>query len=362
MRVALVHDSLTQYGGAERVLEELHAIFPASPVFVPNIRRTVLPPRFDSWDIRTTWLDRLAFSRRFHRSVFPLYPLAMHSLDLRGFDIVISSSFNFAHNVVTGPETQHICYCHSPARFLWDYHGYAERESFSKTKRMLIEPLLPMLRSLDLSAARGVDTWIATSGLVRDRIRKLYRRRSVIIPPPVDTSAFYVRPNPDAYYLLLMRLVGWKRADLAIAACNTLNLPLVVAGDGRELSRLQSLAGPTVSFVGRVDGRQKADLYARCTALILPALEDFGITPLEAMASGRPVIALKGGGALDTVIPGVTGELFASQDVKSLVEVLQSFDPSRYNPAVIRAHAESFDSKQFRAKILNVVERRLQSA
>jgi glycosyltransferase involved in cell wall biosynthesis len=282
----------------------------------------------------------------------------MQGLDLREYDVVISSSFNFAHHVLTGPQTRHICYCHSPARFLWDYSAYAEREGFGRGKRFVVESLLPVMRSLDLSAASGVDAWISTSGIVRDRIRKFYRRRSQVIPPPVDMSAFQPAASHDNYYLLLMRLVGWKRADIVIEACNQLGLKLVVAGDGRELSNLKAIAGPTISFAGRVEGVEKANLFARCAAFILPALEDFGITPLEAMASGRPVIALGAGGALDTVKPGVTGEFFYSQTVESLVSVLRSFDPTRYDPETIEAEARKYDSAHFRRRILDVVQRR----
>ena len=351
MRTALVHDSLTQYGGAEKVLEELHAVFPEAPVFVPNIRREVLPAAYDDWDIRTTWLDRVPGSRTHHRSMAPLYPFAMHGIDLSGYDLVISSSFNFAHNVSTGPQTRHVCYCHSPSRFLWDYNGYAEREKFGRVKRACVEASLPLLRSLDMAAAQGVDGFIATSGLVRDRIRKIYRRRARVLPPPIDLSAFHIARQPERYFLLIMRLVGWKRADIAVEACNALNLPLVVAGDGRELGRLQALAGPSVRFAGRVDGAEKARLLSECAALILPAMEDFGITPLEAMASGRPVIAYGAGGVLDTVQPGRTGVLFPEQTTESLIAALRRFDPDEYDPNAIRAHAARFDRRHFRAAI-----------
>lgn len=357
MKVAIVHDVINQYGGAEKVLEELRAIYPDATIMAPSYHPDLLPPRFRDWGIRTSWLDRLPGANRFHRIVFPLYPFAMQSLVTDGYDLVISSAFNFAHNVTTGPDTTHVCYCHSPSRFLWDFDAYARREGFGKVKRGLIAPFLPPLRGLDIASAQGVDHWIATSDLVQRRIRKTYRRRSALIPPPIDINEFHVAPRHDGYYLLLMRLVGWKRADVAIEACNRLGLKLLVAGDGRDMARLKQMAGPTIEFVGRVDGARKADLYARCAAFILPAIEDFGITPLEAMASGRPVIALGEGGALDTVRPGVTGEFFAEQEAGSLAGVLSGFDPDAYDPQAIRRHAAQYDRTVFQRRIREEVAR-----
>ncbi|MCF1504287.1 glycosyltransferase [Afifella sp. H1R] len=351
MRVALIHEALTVYGGAEKVLEELMRMFPEAPVFVPLYEPSAFPEIFHKADIRATWINRLPLVRRHHRALFPLYPLLMSSIDLSGYDLVISSSFNFAHNVVTPPESCHVCYCHSPPRFLWDYNAYARREGFGVWKRRVVESMLPRLRSMDRAAAQGVDFWVSTSTLVEQRIRKTYRRRSTIIPPPVDVNEFRPGSGRGEYFLLLMRLVGWKRPDIAVKACSELGVKLVVAGDGREMRHLKALAGPSVEFVGRVDGEAKAELYRNCTALILTSVEDFGITPLEAMASGRPVIALGEGGALDTVVPGETGELFDEQTCESLKRTLRHFNPERYDPAFIRRHAEIFDSRQFRTKL-----------
>jgi glycosyltransferase involved in cell wall biosynthesis len=317
-----------------------------------------MPRDFDSWDIRTSWLAKIPGANRHHRAVFPLYPYAMHSVDLSDYDLVLSSSFNFAHNAVAGPDTCHVCYCHSPSRFLWDFHGYAKREGFSALKKSMVIPFLPSLRADDVVSAQRVDAWVATSRIVRQRIHKIYRRRSSIIPPPVDLTQFAPSTTGhDNYFLLLMRLVGWKRADIVIEACNALGRSLVVAGDGRESQRLRRMAGPTIRFVGRVEGEQKAELFARCAAFIVPSVEDFGIAPLEAMASGRPVISIGEGGALDTVIPGVTGEFFMEQTAASLAEALCNFDSEAYDPAVIRRHAEAFSSGRFRQRITELVDR-----
>jgi glycosyltransferase involved in cell wall biosynthesis len=357
MKVALVHEALNVYGGAEKVLEELHEVFPSASVFVPMYRPDAFPSPMQDWSVQSTWMNDLPWASRLTRHLFPLYPFAMHSIDLTDYDLVISSSFNFAHSVMTGPYTRHICYCHSPSRFLWDFHNYVRQENLGMLKRSLVLPFLPWLRTHDRIAAQGVDHWVSTSRLVQDRIRKIYRRRSTVIPPPVKVDDFHVSATHDGYYLLLMRLVGWKRADIAIEACNALKLPLVVAGEGRDLHRLKDIAGPTIKFVGRVDGAAKAELYAKCAAFILPSLEDFGITPLEAMASGRPVIALGQGGALDTVEPGITGEFFPEQTAESLIQVLRSFDPGHYSPAKIRKHAETFDSSHFKLRIRDLAER-----
>lgn len=356
MRVALVHDALNQYGGAERVLEQIKAIYPTAPVFVPLWDPTKMPAHYGEWDVRASWLDRVPLARKKHRMMLPLYPHAMESLDLSSFDLVIGSSFGFAHGVLTAPGTLHVNYCHSPGRFLWDYHRYAERERLGRAARLLLSPMLTSLRQWDRMAAERPDAWIATSQLVQGRIRKFYGKPSVIIPPPVDVGRFEQGAGDGGYYLMLMRLVGWKRPDIPIAACTRLGLNLVVAGDGREEAHLKSIAGPTVRFVGRVDDAAMRPLYAGCKAFILPAEEDFGVTPLEAMASGRPVIAYGRGGVLDTVVPGVTGAFFDEQTAEALADLLSRFDPDAFDPAAIRAHAQGFDNAVFRQRFKAFVD------
>ncbi len=362
MKVALVHDALNQYGGAERVLEQVKAVYPNAPLFVPLWDPSRMPKSYAAWDVRPSWLDRVPFARTKHRLMLPLYPNAIESLDLRGYDVVVGSSFGFAHGVLTDPGTLHVNYCHSPGRFLWDYHRYAERERLGRPARMLLSTMLTQLRQWDLAAAERPDAWIATSRLVQDRIRKFYRKPSVIIPPPVDVSRFDCGNGEGGYYLMLMRLVGWKRPDIAVEACTRLGLNLVVAGDGRETAALRAIAGPTVRFVGRVDDAGMRPLYAGCRAFILPAEEDFGVTPLEAMASGRPVIAYGRGGALDTVLSGVTGVFFHEQTASSLADALSRFEPHDYDPAAIRAHAMQFDNNVFRQRLRSFVQDRLTAA
>ncbi|HEY3268024.1 MAG TPA: glycosyltransferase [Armatimonadota bacterium] len=356
MKVALVHDWLNQYGGAERVLEDFHTLYPEAPVFVSMYDRERMPAEYRDWDIRTTWMQRLPLVKKKHQPFMPLYPIAFESFDLSGYDVVLSSSSAFCHGVLTRAETCHVCYCHTPTRFMWDYFHYVKRENLGRMTQRALAPILFRLRPWDKAAADRVDYWMANSRVVQQRIAKFYRRSSTVIHPPVNTTRFQPASGHDDYYLVLSRLIGYKRIDLAVEACTRLGKRLIVAGSGRDAESLKRLAGPTVEFVGRVNDEQMRTLYARCKAFLFPGEEDFGITPLEAMASGRPVIAYGAGGALDTVIPGVTGSFFIEPTVDSLAAALTAFDPDVYDPAAIRAHAEGFDSALFRQRIQDFVE------
>lgn len=358
MKVALVHDYLNQYGGAERVLDELHAIWPEAPVYTSIYEPSRMPAAYGQWDIRPSALNRLPFARRKHQALLFLLPQAFESFDLDDYDLVVSSSSGFAHGVLTRPQTLHVCYCHSPPRFLWDYHHYARSEGLGRAARFVVSTSLPRLRVWDRVAADRADAWVSTSRLVRGRIDRFYSKPSTVIPPPVDVSRFTVGHEPGGYFLMLMRLVGWKRPSIAVEACTRLGLPLVVAGDGRDLPELKRMAGPTVRFVGRANDAQMRELYRDCRALILPSEEDFGITPLESMAAGRPVIAYGSGGVLDTVVPGETGAFFEAQTADSLAEALLAFDERDFDSRTIRRHAEQFDRTVFAARLKAYVEER----
>ncbi len=359
MKVAIVHDYLNQYGGAERVLDELKLMYPDAPVYTAIHDPAAMPARYRDWDIRPSWLNRMPMANSRHQMLLPLYPMAFESFDLSGYDLVLTSSSGFAHGVLTQHHTLNVCYCHSPARFLWDYHRYAGQEQLSRPARAFVGSQLSRLRQWDKVSADRTDDWISTSDVVKRRIRKLYGQDSMVIPPPVDTTRFDVGQGQGEYYLMLMRLVPWKRPDIVVDACTRLGVNLVVAGDGRALEGLRKSAGPTVKFVGRVNDSQMRDLYRSCKALILPSMEDFGITPLEAMASGRPVIAYGRGGVLDTVIPGVTGAFFDEQTAESVAEALGAFDPAVFDPQRIRLHAETYDSVAFRARLQVFVDDKL---
>ena len=361
MKVALVHDYLNQMGGAERVVMALHEIFPEAPIYTSIYDPKRVDPAFGKMDIRTSFMQKFPGVTKHHQPYLPFYPFAMEQLDLRGYDLVFSSSSAFAKGVITRPETVHICYCHTPMRWCWNYEEYVEREHIGKVARSLLPFLITRLRIWDQMSATRVDHFIANSPIVAERIRKYYRRESIYIPPPVEASRFPFDSTSQAedYFLILSRLVPYKRIDLAIQACNALQLPLVIIGGGRDQERLQRLAGPTIRFLGRLPDEQVIHYYKHCRAFLFPGEEDFGITPLEAQACGRPVIAYGAGGALATVIEGVTGTFFYEQTVESLVSVLANFDAKTFNPTAIRNHALEFDTPRFQRRIVQYIEAKM---
>ncbi|GAB4442747.1 MAG: glycosyltransferase [Anaerolineae bacterium] len=356
MKIALVHDWLNQRGGAEDVLEELVGLFPGAPVYTSMYWRDAMPDAYRAWDIRTTWLDRLPLIHRRHQPFLPLYPLAWGRVDLSGYDLVISNKSGFCHGVRTG-DAPHVCYCLTPTRYVWDYDTYVQGERIPALLRVVIRPLADRLKRWDRAAADRVDHFIAISSEVQRRIARYYGRESVIIYPPVHTRMFAPAPEVGDYYLSLGRLVPYKRVDLAVQACTRLGLPLRVAGSGRDRARLEAMAGPTVQFLGRVPDADLPDLFARAKAFILPGLEDFAITPVQAQAAGRPVIALRGGGALDTVIEGETGAFFDAPTVESLMAALDRFDAGAFDPARAVENARRFDVDVFRREMREYVER-----
>lgn len=358
LKVALVHDWLNQIGGAEDVLEVLNKLFPRAPIHTSLYWRQKMPDHWQEWDIRTSFIDRLPGSHRRQQLYLPFYPLAFEQFDFSQYDLVLSNKSGFCHGIITGPETVHICYCLTPTRFLWRYHQYAEQENLGNWTRRALAPFLTYLRMWDQLAARRVDHFIAISQEVRRRIAKIYGRDSVIIYPPVDTKRFQLASRIDDYYLIVGRLVPYRRLDLLIEAFNKLDRPLLIAGRGRDRARLEAMAGPNITFLGYVPDEELPDLMARCRAFLFPGEEDFGIAPIQAMAAGRPVIAYAGGGALDTVVPG-TGTLFADQSVAAIIDTVESFDTSAINPSFIRAHAEKFDTSVFKQQMTEFIASKL---
>jgi glycosyltransferase involved in cell wall biosynthesis len=355
LRIALVHDWLNQMGGAEDVLENMVALFPEAPVYTSIYWPEGVSPAYRRWDIRTSWMDKLPGVKRRHQLFLPLYPLAFESLDFGGYDVILSNKSGFCHGVITPPETVHVCYCLTPTRYVWRYHDYALREGFGGLARMVLAPILSHLRMWDRLAADRVDRFIAISTEVQRRIAKYYRRDSVVIHPPVDTQRFSPAPSHDDYYLSVGRVIPYKRIDLAVQACTKLGLPLKIGGTGRDLERLKAMAGPTVEFLGYVPDDDLPKLMARCKAFLFPGAEDFGITPVQAMAAGRPVIAYAYGGSLDMVVEGISGTLFREQNVESLIDALQRFESDLYDSQAVRRHAEQFDAAIFRQKIHDVI-------
>ncbi len=357
MRVALVHDHLIQHGGAERVLSALQAIFPEAPTYTLYYDKEAMKADFGHKDIRPSFLQHVPMGKRFFRYLLPLMPSATESYDLSEFDVVISSASAFAKGIVTPTDCVHISYCHTPTRYLWsDAQSYVEELRAPKIVKWVLPPVLSLLRLWDKAAADRTDLFIANSKTVQNRIKKYYRRESEVIHPPVDVAKFNISINPKTYFLAGGRLVSYKRFDLVVEAFTKLGLPLKVFGSGPAEETLRQMAGPTVEFLGRVSDDERARLFADAIAFINPQEEDFGLTVVEAMAAGRPVIAYKKGGATETVVEGVTGTFIVEQTVDALVETINNFDANKFEPAKIRAHAETFSTERFRKQLLAFVE------
>lgn len=355
MKVALVHDYLNQMGGAERVLLALHDLYPDAPIFTSIYDPARLDPAFRRLDIRSSFMQRLPLISKHHQPFLMLYPLAFERFDLREYDLILSSSSAFAKGVVARPDAHHICYCHTPMRWAWSYQDYIEWEKLAPPARAVLPFFIRHLRRWDQATARRVDYFIANSSVVAQRIANCYQHEATVIPPPVVTARYSISPNQEAYFLVVSRLVPYKRIDIAIEACNLLRLPLKIIGIGRDRARLERLAGPTIEFLGWLPDEQVQRYLARCQALIHPGAEDFGLTPLEAQASGRPVIAYGAGGALMSVIDGVTGLFFHERSPHALAEVLATFQPEHFDPQVIRRHAEAFDIACFQRRIAEFI-------
>ena len=358
MTVALVHDWLNQIGGAEDVLEAMVGMFPAAPIHTSMYWRQGMPPAYRSWDVRTTWMDRLPGIYRHHQVYLPVYPSAFSRLDLSDYDLVLSNKSGFCHGVCTG-DAVHVCYCLAPTRYVWDFQAYAAREALPEPLKVALRPMIAALRRWDYRAAQRVDHFVAISREIQDRICRYYGRESSIIHPPVETRRFHPSIEQEDYYLIVSRLIPYKRIDLAVRAFNRLELPLVVAGDGRDRDALEALAGSTVSFLGYVPDEELPRLFARCRAYVLPGEEDFCIAPVQAQAAGRPVIAYGAGGALDTVVAGETGTFFDQQTPDALAEAVRSFDPGTIDPEACRVNAERFSVEVFRRKLYRFLSERV---
>lgn len=360
MRVAIVHYWLVSMRGGEKVLEALCDLYPDADIYTLVCRREEVSEKIARHRIVTSFIDRLPFGNRLYKSLLPLMPFALESFDLSEYDLVISSESGPAKAVVTRPDAVHICYCHSPMRYIWDLYPDYMRNSGWIT-RLALGFFAPILRQWDVTTAARVDAFIANSKFVAMRIRKYYGRDSEVIHPPVSLSDFDIGESTDDYYLCAGQLVGYKRVDLAVEAFTRMNKKLVVIGDGGELARLRKLAGPTVSFTGRASLSQLQHHFSACRALVFPGKEDFGIVPLEVMAAGRPVIAYGRGGALETVVDGRTGLFFEEQSVDALVAAVQRFESMGSvfrDRTAIRAHAQGFSTESFKAKIRRFVEAR----
>ncbi len=359
-RVALVHDWLNQAGGAEHVLGVMHDMFPSAPIFttIQDVQRV---PASKPWDVRTNWMDRLPGIHEHHQPYLPLYPLSWDTapLPIGAFDLVISNKSGFCHGVRTGGAT-HVCYCLTPTRFVWQPGQYLENELVPAAGKLAMRLLMPWLRRWDRRAADRVDHFVAISTAVQHRIRDVYDREAIVIHPPVDVEAFRAAAFESAgsrhgaekpYDLIVARLVPYKRIDLAVQAFTRMGRRLVVVGEGRDRARLERLAGPSVEFLGRVQQADLVHLIANCRALIWPGEEDFGLVPVEAMAAGRPVVALKAGGAIDTVVEGSTGTFFDQPTAEALEAALHKADGVEWDSARLQARADQFGRDVFERRL-----------
>ncbi len=362
MKVALVHDYLREYGGAERVLEEMHNIFPEAPLYTAYFNPQAMGrhgEKFKDWDIRTSWMQRIPFANKLISPFRIFAPLMFEGFDLSEYDLVISSSsaVYFAKSVITKPGTLYLSYIHTPPRFLY---GYATSFNYKKNliTRIGGELINHFLRLYDFEVSQRPDVLIANSKNVQARIKKFYRRDSVVIYPPVDLSEFKGGQDPKGdYFLSLNRLVRGKGTEITIEACTKLNLPLKVAGSGPELERLKSIAGKSVEFLGNVSDQDRVELLSKAEALIVASEdEDFGITPVESQAAGTPVIAIKAGGYKETVLEGKTGEFFDQASIESLLKVLETFDPTKYKAEDCKKQAEKFSKERFKKEIMGLVD------
>jgi glycosyltransferase involved in cell wall biosynthesis len=366
VKVALVHDWLTGMRGGERCLEVFCELFPEADLYTLLHVPGSVSPVIERRRVVTSFIQRLPQAHRRYRHYLPLFPAAVRAFDLTGCDLILSSSHAVAKSVPVPSGALHVCYCFTPMRYVWDLYDDYFGSRTGLVARALMPPVAAWLRRWDRKTAAGVHHFVAISRFIADRIRRAYGRESDVIHPPVDVSRFRIEESPADFYLVVSALTPYKRVDLAVEAANRLGRRLVVVGTGPEERRLRALAGPTVHLVGWRDDEETAQLYARCRALLFPPLEDFGIAPLEAMAAGRPVIALGHGGARETVVsPGevepATGLFFERQTVEDLADAIRRFESGahRFEPKALRRRAEAFDRPLFKERMQTYLQARL---
>jgi glycosyltransferase involved in cell wall biosynthesis len=355
-RVAIIHYWLVGMRGGERVVERLLRLFPQADLFTHVYVPERMSQTIRSVKVHTTFIQKLPGSSRHYQKYLPFMPMALEELDLRGYDLVISSESGPAKGVIAAPDALHVCYTHSPMRYLWDhYHDY--RSAAGPLSRLMMPWLFNRLRIWDVTSAARVDRFVANSNFIRKRIKRVWNRDAAVVHPPVETNLFSPRDDVEARYLWVGQMTPYKRADIALEAFNRLGLPLLMVGDGELNAQLRKRAGPNISIVDRLNFDQLRAAYARARGLVFTAHEDFGIVPVEAMASGRPVLAYGHGGVRDSVAPEVSGLFFDEQSVESLCDAVARFEawlPS-FDPTAAVAQANKFAPEHFDAGILAAV-------
>lgn len=360
MKVALVHDYLTQYGGAERVLGEFATMFPGAPIYTLIYDASRTGYAFEDHEIKTSFLQRIPRAASFYR-LFPLLmPSAIEGFDFSDYDLVLSSSASYAKGIITHSGTLHACYCHSPMRYAWlNYKKITGDSTYPALVNRLIPFLLPYIRLWERQASHRVDAYMCNSKFIRKKIKKYYQRNATVIYPPLNFENFHIDPQPKDYFLLIGRMVPYKRFDIAIEAFNELGLPLKIIGTGPEYENLQKLAKSNIEFLGLVTEEDLPRYYAQSRALIFPQEEDFGITALESMASGRPVIVFGQGGVMESIQEGKSGIVFESQSAESLKGAVKKFQNFSFDPQKIRASVMHFDRMRFRSQVYDFLEEQL---
>ena len=357
MKIAVVHDYFTQMGGAEKVAEVLYEMLPGAELFATVALPEKMPPALRGVPVHTSWMQHLPRMRDLYRLYFPLYPFAVSSLDFSDYDLVFSSSSGYVKGVRANPEALHVCYCHTPMRWVWSFDSYSARESFGSGLKALLPTVIHNLRRWDEGAARQPDHFIANSKVVAARIQRAYKRFAEVIEPPIDIHRFHPMEDQDDYYVVLARLVSYKRIDLAVSAFTQMKKRLVVIGDGTSRKDLETLAGPTITFAGRASDAEVEQIVGRCRALIFPGEEDFGMAPLEVAAAGRPTIAFRAGGAVETVIEDETGLFFNEQTTESLIDAVHRFERRHWSSTRTRAHAEQYSVERFQERVSRFLTR-----
>ncbi len=360
MKIALIHDYLSQDGGAERVLKAMHEIWPEAPIFVLFHDQKKIN-YFNKDRIHESFLSKLPFIHSHFQWYLPFMPLATEKYHLEDFDVILSSTSSFAKGVIVKPDTLHVSYCHTPPRYLWsNTHEYVAELKYGQIIKFALPGIIHKLRMWDKMSADRVDHFIANSKTVQRRISKYYRRDSEVIYPPVDTDLFQISEKIDDFFLAGGRLVPYKKIDLIIKTFNRLQKPLKIFGVGPEYARLKNMAKKNIKFLGRISDEEKAKLMSTAQAFIHPQIEDFGITPVESMAAGRPVIAFSTGGATETVYHNETGIFFHKQNWETLFETLLSFNPQNWDSQKIREYALQFKTENFKNNLTNMVKSRLE--
>ncbi len=356
MKIAIVTDWLTNYGGAESVISAFHDLFPEAPIYTTMYRPKNMRELGKLKNVKTTWLDKIPTSK--HQYLLSLMPTAVEMMDLDEYDIVLSSCHSVSKGVITKPNTLHISYCHTPMRYAWESWDFETRlKKFPSIFHPMIRKQIGKIREWDYCAAQRVDKYIANSSHIGKQIKKHYKRDSDVIYPPVHTEKFTPATNPtEDFYLAVGRLIPYKKFDLIAETFNKLKKKLKIVGTGPQYDKIKSMESEYVEVLGYVSDGKLTHLYQNCKAFLFPQLEDAGIVPLEAMSAGRPVIALDRGGSLDTMIDGKTGVLFSEQTVDSLSDAISRFEKMKFDSKFIRKHAEEFDVEIFKTKIRDYIQ------